>query len=52
MRVDELFKQTITMGKTNKEASELLNVCQLTLNRYKKVIKITSNCKPVNRTTD
>ena len=36
MRVDEFLKQTIAMGKTNKEASELLNVSPSTINWYKK----------------
>ena len=52
MRVDEFLKQTIAMGKTNKEASELLNVSQSTINRYKTAIGIISNHKPVNRTTE
>ena len=34
MRVDEFLKHTIAMGKTNKEASELLNVSSSTINRY------------------
>ena len=52
MRVDEFLKQTIAMGKTNKEASELLNVSPSTINRYKKAIGITSNRKPVTRSTE
>ena len=40
------------MGNTNKEASELLNVSPSTINRYKKAFGITSNRKPVNRTTE
>ena len=38
------------MGKTNKDASELLNLSTSTINRYNKAIEITSNRKPVNRT--
>ena len=33
MRVDEFLKQTIAMGTTNKEASELLNVSLSTIHR-------------------
>ena len=36
MRVDQFLKQTIAMGKTNKEAAELLDVSTSTINRYKK----------------
>ena len=51
MRVDKFLKQTIAMGKPNKKATDLLNVSQSTINRYTKAIGITSNRKPVNRTT-
>ena len=36
MRIDEFLIQTIAKWKTTKEASELLDVCPSTLNRYKK----------------
>ena len=52
MRVDEFLKQTIAIGKTNKEASELLNVYPSTITRYKTAIGISSNRKPVARTTE
>ena len=35
MRIDEFLKQTVAMGKTKKEASELLNVSPFTINRFK-----------------
>ena len=52
MKVYKFLKQTIALGKTNKEASELSNVSLSTINRYKKAIGITSNRKPVTRTTE
>ena len=52
MRVDQFLKQTIALGKTSKQASELLDVSSSTINRYKKAIGINSNRKPVNRTTE
>ena len=52
MQVDEFLKQTIEKGRTNKEASELLNVSSQTINRYKKAICIVSNRKPVNTQTE
>ena len=38
MRVDQFLKQTIALGKTNKEAAELLDVSPSTINRYKKSV--------------
>ena len=52
MRVDEFLKQTIAMGKTNEEASELFNMSPSTINQYKTAIGMTSNRKPVTRTTE
>ena len=52
MRVDQFLKQTIALGKTNKQAAELLDVSPSTINRYKKSVGILSNRKPVNRTTE
>ena len=52
IRVDEFLKQSIGKGRTNKETSELLNISPSTINRYKKAIGITSNRKPVARTTE
>ena len=52
MRVDQFLKQTIALGKTSKQASELLDVSSSTINRYIKAIGINSNRKPVNRTTE
>ena len=37
MRVDQFLKQTIALGKTNKQATELLDVSPSTINRYKKL---------------
>ena len=52
MRVDQFLKQTIALGKTNKQAAELLDVSPSTINRYKKSVGILSNRKRVNRTTE
>ena len=41
IRVDKFVKQTIAIGKTNKEAFELLNVSPSTINRYKNAFGIT-----------
>ena len=46
------MSETIGKGRTNKETAELLNVSPSTIYRYKKAIGITSNRKPVNRTTE
>ena len=35
MRVDQFLKQSIALGKINKQASELLDVSSSTINRYK-----------------
>ena len=51
-KVAEFLSETIGKGRTNKETAELLNVSPSTINRYKKAIGITSNRKPVNRTTE
>ena len=52
MQVDQFLKQTIALGKTNKQAAELLDVSPATINRYKKYVGILSNRKIVNRTTE
>ena len=52
MRVYKFLKQTLAMGETNNEASELLNVSPSSILRYTNTIGITSNRKPVNRTTE
>ena len=52
MRVYEFLKQTIALGKTNKEAAELLDISPSTINRYKKSVGILSSRKQVNRTTE
>ena len=51
-KVEEFLNETIEKGKTNKETAELLNISPYTINRYKKAIGVTSNRKPVNRTTE
>ena len=48
MRVDKFLKHTIALGKTNKEASELLDISPSTINRYKKSVGNLSKRKPVN----
>ena len=50
-KVAEFLNETIGKGKTNRDTAELLNISPSTIKRYKKAIKITSNRKPVNRTT-
>ena len=52
MRVDQFLKQTIALGKTNKQAAELLDVSPSTINRYNKSVGIVSNRKIVNRTKE
>ena len=51
-KVAEFLSETIGNCRTNKETAELLNISPTTINRYKKAIGITSNRKPVNRTTE
>ena len=51
-KIAEFLNETIEKGKTNKETAELLNISPSTINRYKTAIGITSNRKPVNRTTE
>ena len=51
-KVAEFLNETIGKGKTNKETAELLNISLSTINRYRKAIGITSNRKPVTRTTE
>ena len=52
MSVDEFLQQTIAIIKTNKESFVLLDVSASTINRYKNAIGITSQRKPVHRTTE
>ena len=40
MPVDEFLKQTIALGKTNKEAFELLDILPSTINNYKQSVGI------------
>ena len=46
------MNETIGTRKTNRETAELINISSSTINGYKKAIKITSNRKPVSKTTE
>ena len=48
----EFLNETNWKLRTNKETAELLNISPSTINRYKNAIGITSNRKPVTRTTE